>query len=771
MGKLLFIYILFSSISVSATTFYAKDFGVKGDGITDDGPAIRRAIEAISITSGERTLIFEKGETYYIKNLNEAYLFNLKALSDITIDGGNSFFLLEGNVRFISLELSRNIIVNNLSIDYKPLPFADGLVIAKNQAEGFVDVKISDEFEIPPYGGPTHEPNEQAYFGMLWNDGPYSLLGTHYWVQDIRESQPGSSAQRIVRVASTPDFTEWNVITTNVTKISIPVRGIAHMGPDEVVRIVESENVYFNNVNVWSAPWFAIGLARNKGEVTFKHVNIQPKPGTGRLTSSWRDGFHVSSNYAKLLWEDCHIEGTNDDAFNIQSFTSTLLEVKSDNEITIRQNYPLSIVPYNPGDVIVVYDVVNGKILGKTKAASISGFAQTGTVPAPEITLVMDKPISGMSRDCQVWNESSANPNTTLRRCQIFSSCRFQSSLIIDDCDIKALSWFYGDNIEGPIPSNILIKNSRLFLGRGNAAIAVAFSSNMTKDGVPYSSKEQVISNIILQNNLIDGELRIEHTDKVSLLNNKFLLPRSKLFLGNSRHIFLRDNLLGNSKIDAPNLINFQDDESKASTTIWLNSPNDPPWLQPYNPDILTPWNDYYGQRMDDFYWVMTQQYSQLFMYKELFQNSYLREYQSDSIFVVKDSSIDYYGTAKPHMKPVLVVPQGFISNFKGTVINENLDSIGSIPPARVSENSGNMKVYPNPSHDNITIKFDNILSEQGIIQLYDIQGKLLQQQKIDTPGNVIISKISWNITFLFPGMYFLKMAGGPSLAVKFIKE
>jgi len=137
-------------------------------------------------------------------------------------------------------------------------------------------------------------------------------------------------------------------------------------------------------------------------------VNIQPKPGTGRLTSSWRDGFHVSSNYAKLLWEGCHIEGTNDDAFNIQSFTSTLVKIYSDKEIIISQNYPFSIVPYNIGDVVVVYDVVNGKILGKAKIESSRGFAQTGTVPAPEITLVMDKPISGMSRDCQVWNESSA---------------------------------------------------------------------------------------------------------------------------------------------------------------------------------------------------------------------------------------------------------------------------------------------------------------------------------------------------------------------------
>jgi len=68
MGKLLFIWLFFFSITVSATTFYAKNFGVTGDDITDDGPAIRKAIEAISLASGEKTLVFEQGKTYLSYN-------------------------------------------------------------------------------------------------------------------------------------------------------------------------------------------------------------------------------------------------------------------------------------------------------------------------------------------------------------------------------------------------------------------------------------------------------------------------------------------------------------------------------------------------------------------------------------------------------------------------------------------------------------------------------------------------------------------------------
>jgi hypothetical protein len=770
MRDIFFLWVFFLSLSSSAQTFYAKDFGAKGDGITDDGPAIRKAMEAVSLAHGERTLAFEPSRTYYIKNFKGTYLFDLTSLADITIDGGGSVFLLDGKVRFISMMSSKNMTVKDLSVDYKPLPFADGLVIAKNQDDGYIDVKISDEFDMPPLEGPTHHPDEQAYFGMLWNKGPYSFLGTHYWIADVKESFPGSNAQRMIRVKAASTFTDWDIIKPNVTRISVPVSGIAHIGPNEVVRIVESENVYLDHVNIWSAPWFAVGVTRNRGELKFKDVNICPKPRTGRFTSSWRDGFHVSANYAKLLWEDCRVEGTNDDAFNICSLASSLVKVSSDREITIKQNFPLSIVPYHAGDLIRIYDVPHGKFLDSARVVTSRGFEQTGEPYAPEITLMLDRPVQGMHTGDQVWNESSANPHTTLRHCRILNSCRFQSSVIIDGCDIKALSWFYGDNTEGPIPSNILIKNSNLFLGRGNPTSVVVFSSNMTSNGVPAPPKEPVIANIILQNNTIDGGLKIGYADKVCLLNNQFLLPRSAISLEDTRHVFLRDNSLGGAKINTLSQIRFMDEASAASAVIWADSLNDPPWLQPYNPDTRDPWNDYYGQPMNDFYWIMTRQYARLFMYKQLFRNSYLQEDQEDSIYVVKDHSIDYYGMAKPHLAPVLRVPQGFVHHFKGTVINEHLDMVGHISPGGTGDHNSGIQIYPNPAHDHITLKFDNALPGKKVVQLYDTRGQLLQWQRMDIRDNITPEEIAWNVSGLFPGLYFVKAGNRALPAAKLVK-
>lgn len=128
--------------------------------------------------------------------------------------------------------------------------------------------------------------------------------------------------------------------------------------------------------------------------------------------------------------------------------------------------------------------------------------------------------------------------------------------------------------------------------------------------------------------------------------------------------------------------------------SVWLNSYNEtwehtcvePSWMYPSAaaeyPDILQAWTDYYGKRMDDFYWVMTREYNRLFMYDELFRGCYLQEDESSMIYVVKEHSIEAYGMAKPSMAPVLLVPKGFVTEFAGKVIDDALRPVGRIDRA-----------------------------------------------------------------------------------------
>ena len=584
MKKSLLIAILILNIStLNAAVFKAEDYGVKGDGITDDGPAIQTAIAAVIAATGSNSLVFQADKQFYVSNIADVYLFDLINTFDIEINANGSEFLLDAHVRFIRTHLSENIHLKNLSIDYKSLPFFEGTVIEKNQSAKYIDVQISPEFEMPPLGGPTNSEDEQAYFGLSWYDGPNSLMASHYYVTDMQEIYAGSSNDKKVRVTTNDHFSGWNKITENTTIVSLPVRGIAHIGAEEVLLVLESTDVYFENINVWSAPWFVFGLTRSKGEIVLKNIRIKPKDGTNRILSSWRDGIHVKSNYAKLLFENCYLEGMGDDAFNTATFMSTVKSVTNHQQIVINQVFPLQIVPYNEGDVVVVYDVVKGKLLGRSKVKASIGFYQSETPQRPNITVAFETPVIGMNTGCVVWNESSANPNTTLIGCTILQSCRFQSSVTIDRCDIKALSWFRCQNIEGPMSTNVIVKNSKLARGRGNENTSVVFSNYMSHQGTVYPSTEPPLYNILFQNNEIDGNFNLEYCNHVSVINNTFSPSSTIISLKKSKDMLFRDNKFGRVFLDNKNQINFRDTYSEDNTTIEISeNPEELNIMQPF---------------------------------------------------------------------------------------------------------------------------------------------------------------------------------------------
>jgi hypothetical protein len=570
------LWLLMGTALATAGEIRIADFGAKGDGLADDGPAIHRAVEALRSHVPPVTLRFEKGRTYRVKTSPSTWVLTLDGLRDLTLDGNGSTFVLAPQLRLIHLTGCSRVTVRGFSLDFDPLPFADGTIIAKNPADRSVDVKVSEGFALPPLGGPTRQ-REQAYFAMLWHQGPHSLIGEHYFVEDMRVAYSGSLKDWVVRVVAAPGFQGFAGIHEGQTRISLPVRGVAHKaeghGASPAILIEENDSVCCEDMNVWSAPLFAVNVARNRGHCVFRRFDIRPKPGTGRLTSSWRDGFHVKGNYARLLWEDCHLEGMNDDAFNIATHSSRVVAAISPKGIRIRQNFPLGFVPFGIGDTLTAFDVSGRRLLGKAKVASAETEGEVDRVhpdrPAPQLLLTLDPPLIGIEKGDVVWNESSANQDTTLRRCKIFNSCRFQSPVNIDNCDITAFCWFYGDNIEGPLPRNVVIQNSRLRVGRGNRGMVASFTSLVHgPEGNRVLPRKPVIANVLLQGNTLDGVLDIGFAEDVRLSANRFLSPRGQVILHDSRAILLEGNTLGDSPLDRLEKVSISDEQTRAAIVI-----------------------------------------------------------------------------------------------------------------------------------------------------------------------------------------------------------
>ncbi len=66
-----------------------------------------------------------------------------------------------------------------------------------------------------------------------------------------------------------------------------------------------------------------------------------------------------------------------------------------------------------------------------------------------------------------------------------------------------------------------------------------------------------------------------------------------------------------------------------------------------------------------------------------------------------------------------------------------------------INENKLSVKIYPNPIHDNVTIKFSDIINK---VIVYDLSGSKL----IEENANSSLHKI--NTSHLFPGVYLFKI-------------
>ena len=222
--------------------------------------------------------------------------------------------------------------------------------------------------------------------------------------------------------------------------------------------------------------------------------------------------------------------------------------------------------------------------------------------------------------------------------------------------------------------------------------------------------------------------------------------------------------------------------------SVWLNSFNEswehtatePSYLPSTNTmdnsSMDSTWTDYYGTRMDDFYWVMTRQYNRLYMYNQLFLNSYVQENGSADVYKVTACSFVYQGSM-PHLAPVLLVPAGFKSSFTGTVVDASLNTVcsGALTvsaapgglqrsgmAAQLSDTASTaahdlqLKALPNPTDNFFTLVTTGKMTQSMQLSVVDLSGKIIEKrQGLPANGSIQIGQA------YRPGVYFVEIRQG----------
>ncbi len=445
----------------------AADYGVKGDGVTDDGPAISAAVRD-AVKQGA-TLQFESGKTYLILSAdNTASVFSspfaLQNADGVTVDGGGSLFKLAPGISYFAMTGSSNIRLANMKFDMTVSPYLVGTVKSVSGAT------VTYTTDREPYADSYNYANITS-FSIEYNEGIQNR--PHRFITSMEKTAA-------CEVSATYTTTGHGYSVGD--KVFIPNPGIGHVYSEAIYLGYNSGAMTFENIEIRAASSFVSAIKSNDAEFFFENFDLVPDKEDDREIRmvAWRDGFHCKDNRRPIHWHECDVEVIFDDVYNVSGTLGNIVEVNNDGRITVVND------EFYQRGLYVAYDCLVGDVVDIYNA---DGTTYYGTCTVREVvsnpngstTLTFDygETAEKVKEGCKVGNRETCAPGSTITDCRFTGTFRLLRNIRVERTVFDHLcTWIKVEGgVEGPLPGNIdfidcTFNGGRLEIGAGGNRLA-----------------------------------------------------------------------------------------------------------------------------------------------------------------------------------------------------------------------------------------------------------------------------------------------------------
>ena len=285
--------------------------------------------------------------------------------------------------------------------------------------------------------------------------------------------------------------------------------------------------------------------------LTFDHVALAPRPGSGRTCAGWADLLHFSGCRGQILVTDCEMSGTNDDPINVHGTHLRIVDRPAPDQVRVRFMHPQSygFEAFVPGDEIEFVSHVSLCAYATNRVMAVEAKGEK------EILLTLAQTAPEQIGENDVVENVTWTPAVTVRNCQVaLDSCRgfllttrrpilvesntftkttMHAILIADDAN----SWFES----GPV-HDVTIRGNR-FVRCAEPVIAMAPENHTAKP------EEPVHRNIRIVDNWFDlsgrHPIAAKSTRGLTITGNRFSAPAPNFSTNTCSEVKIENNQFG----------------------------------------------------------------------------------------------------------------------------------------------------------------------------------------------------------------------------------
>lgn len=535
-----------------ASTFNVKDYGAKGDGVTNDQPAIQSAINA-AIAAGAGNIVALPTGVYLLttKNAATGNIFDINKSASLTFRGAGpastKLISTQKITKLFEMDNNSNLLVEGFTADFSPRNYSQGTITQFSLSDKTVTFTIDPGFDQPDRPDLLPAGCTSLY---LWSN-PKRVSYDAYWggepsVTKYREISPGV----------------W-VFTLNympTTAVFAGEKGVI-WGRDgnHALEFDSNHNFSLYNVKLYDEGWHtAFFSGGNTGEIKLTDFDVLPGPGNMLSAGSGS----MCGNRGELIMDGCHFIVHDDDGMNTEATWQRLSAQPAANEMTVGHG------DHQANDRLEVWnwplkgqgDQIPPSWLTSLRITSV----QRNSAGQDVLTLSGDVTLADGFANYKVIDLNQAGP--VVIKNSSFSSSRARPLLLKSGTSISVENCLIYDSPaplklgsemgwgEGPRPINITVKNnvfrdmdmSAVFVGvdgavANNLATNLVIEGNMFENGgqeTIYGGQTYTYGNPIWVQNATspliaynvfrhnwDTNIAVKYCNDVHIVGNKFEYP------------------------------------------------------------------------------------------------------------------------------------------------------------------------------------------------------------------------------------------------------